>query len=303
MALKPLIRPGGDCQSDPRGRKPRQAGPLHRIEDPAQDADLLRVEAWLNTQPRPLASILGVAVADAIHYVLDGARTGRYDLWDPEVDSDERRSVGTKLQYRVLGLLGLEKLKPLDTMIGGVAVDIKGTIGKNWTIPKEAQCEICLLVQVDARRDLHRAFLIRAHRAWLNDGKNDDSKRSFAKLAFEAYARPQYDWAPLAPNPLKALTRAQHAEVFAPYVGQERRLTALFGHLSNVVIPRWAILTVCANRDDPMRRARAIKELVMRRHGLTVLCGKWAADREEAEASGIDLSGSAWIAYQGPAGL
>ncbi len=268
---------------------------MHEIAAPEDDQDLQAVYTWLMTHP--LAPLLTSAVNDAVEYVLDGARTWRFDLNSPEVDSDERRTVGTKLQYRVLSALELEKEPPLDTQILGIAVELKGTIGTSWMIPREGQCEICLLIQVDTARDRHRAFLMRTHRLWLN-APNQDQKRSIRADARDEYAIPLIPWTSLPANPLKLLTSRQLAVVFAPHVGQAKRLTALFGYLPEVVIPRTSILTVCANRDDPMRRARQIKDTVMEQHGLRVLCGKWPAEREEAAARGYDISGAAWVALQ-----
>src|SRR5690606_8215888 len=94
----------------------------------------------------PLEERLTLAVNEAIEYVLDGARTWRFDLDSPDVDSDERASLGTKLQYRVLDALDLKKLPPLDTKILGIPVELKGTVRSNWMIPREGQCQICLLI-------------------------------------------------------------------------------------------------------------------------------------------------------------
>lgn len=269
----------------------------HIIYDPMDDADLLRVYDWL--MDTPLEALLTGAVQDAIEYVLDGGRTWRFDLDSPEVDSDERRTVGTKLQYRVLAALGLDKEKPLDTWIAGVAVELKGTIGSTWMIPREGQCEICMLIQVDTKNDQFRAFLMRTHRQWLHGGAgNQDSKRGIQAAALDNYALRLVDWSPLPVNPLKFLTPEQRDLVLAPRVGQARRLTALFGFLPEVVIPRTAILTVCANRQDPMRRARQIKDDVFEEHGLWVLCGKWPDEREEAAGRGFDLSNAAWVAVR-----
>lgn len=80
--------------------------------------------------------------------------------------------------------------------------------------------------------------------------------------------------------------------------GQAKRLTALFGFLPEVVIPRNAILTVCANRMDPMRRAREIKQRVRDEHGLNLLCGTWTEDRSIATERGFDLSDEAWVALR-----
>ena len=48
---------------------------------------------WLLNQP--IEKLLMEATDSAVKYVLDGARTWRFDLLDPAVDSDERASVET----------------------------------------------------------------------------------------------------------------------------------------------------------------------------------------------------------------
>src|SRR4051794_32170046 len=119
----PGLPPGSPCQPDARrGIQP----PTHIVAPPEADADLQAVYHWL--MARPVDDLLRTATDDAIRYVLDGARTWRFDLLDPKVDSDERSSVGTKLQYHVIERLGLKKVPPLDTQIVGVAVEIKGTV-------------------------------------------------------------------------------------------------------------------------------------------------------------------------------
>lgn len=265
----------------------------HIIEDPSTDADLQTVYRWLTS--KPIDRLLTVAVDDAVQYVLDGGRTWRFDLNSPEVDSDERASVGTKLQYRILSTLELVKEPPLDTRIAGIAVELKGTVRDTWMIPREGQCEICLLVQVDTRNDRHRAFLLRTHRMWLN-APNQDKKRSVKAGARDTYALPVIGWTPLPTNPLKLLTPVQCDTVFQLKVGLVKRLTALFGFLPDTVIPRTAILTVGANIKDPLRRARQAKEPVLAQHGLRVLCGTWSEQSDEAAQRGFDLSDEAWIA-------
>lgn len=260
------------------------------------DADLQTVYAWLSSQP--LKRLLTSAVNDAVEYVLDGARTWRFDLDSPDVDSDERASVGTKLQYRVLAAFGLIKEPPLDTKILGIPVELKGTVRTNWMIPRESQCEICLLIQVDAKHNRHRAFLMRTHRLWLNDGGNQDQKRTVMADAIRAYALPVLPWTPLPPNPLKTLTAEQVAVVFNLKNGIKRRLTALFGFLPEVVIPRIAIETVGANAKDAARRARQAKPDIYFEQGLVVLMGTWTPQREVAAKHGFDISGDAWVAIR-----
>lgn len=273
-----------------------RAGIEHIVQDPANDVDLQTVYAWLRT--RPLESLLTGAVADAVEYVLDGARTWRFDLDSPEVDSDERATVGTKLQYRVIAAFGLIKEPPLDTTILGVAVELKGTVRSNWMIPREGQCQICLLIQVDSKLDRHRVFLMRTHRVWLNEGGNQDQKRTIMATARDTYALPVLPWTPLPANPLKQLTPDQVAVVFHLRHGIKRRLTALFGFLPEVVIPRIAIETVGANAKDVGRRARQCKPGVFAEHGLVVLMGTWSRQREIAARHGFDISGHGWVALR-----
>lgn len=282
--------PGDVCVPDERKGHTRDP---HLLLRPEEDADLQQVLAWLTLSP--LERLMTLAVDDAVKYVLDGSRTGRFDLMSPDVDSDERASVGTKLQYRVLNALDLRKEPPLDTTISGIPVELKATIHNNWMIPTEGQCEICILVQVDAKHARYRAFLMRTHRAWLRNGKNKDGKRGVISAALREYAQPLLSWTPTPAEPLKLLAPTQLDVVFAPRVGQTERLTALFGYLPDTVIPRSSIETVCAGNKDPLRRARQAKDAVFERFGYTVLCGKWPADRAAAAARGFDLSGDAWV--------
>ena len=286
---KSLLPPGSECASDRNSIK-------HIVEDPLTDPDLQTVHAWLSS--RPLKELLTGAVNDAVEYVLDGARTWRFDLGSPDVDRDERASVGTKLQYRVLAALDLIKEPPLDTKILGIPVELKGTVRTNWMIPREGQCEICLLIQVDAKNERHRVFLMRTHRVWLNDGGNQDKKRTIMADAIRAYALPVLPWTSLPPNPLKQLEPKEVAVVFNLENGIKRRLTALFGFLPEVVIPRIAIETVGANAKDAARRARQAKVDVYAEHGLVVLVGKWKSQHELAARHGFDISGNAWVAVR-----
>lgn len=292
VTVSTLVRaPGGFCVQDPRPGRERSE---HALLDPREDVDLQVVYASL--RPSRVEQAFTRAVDDAVKYVLDGSRTGRFDLMSGEVDSDERASVGTKLQYRVISELGLLKEPPLDTTVAGVPVEIKATVRSGWMIPTEGQCEICLLVQVDAARARYRVFLMRTHRVWLREGANKDGKRGITSAAFRAYSLPVLDWTALPSEPLKLLTRGQLDIVFAPRVGQTERLAALFGFLPDVVIPRSSIETVCAGNRDPLRRARQAKPIVRQRHGLQLLCGRWREDLEAATGRGFDISGDAWVA-------
>ena len=282
--------PGEACQPDPRkGLIPV----AHLIDDPVADEELLRVHRWL--RERPITELLRTAADEAVKYVLDGARTWRFDLMDAAVDSDERSSVGTKLQYHVINQLGLKKEPPLDTTIVGVAVEIKGTTRSTWMIPREGQCAVTLLIRIDAGRHEFDARLMRTHRAWLTGGKgNQDLKRSPRAEAVRHYSLVVVPTTPLPPEPLRRLSREQLDVVFGPG-GLRRRLVALFGALPEVVIPRGSIAVVGAELHDPMKRAREAK-VELRERGLIVLVGTWPKERALAEIMGFDISDEAWVA-------
>ncbi len=276
--------PGNTCVSD--------RGDTHVLAHPLNDPELRTVRDWLLNLDG-LENLVGDAVEDAMYYVLDGWRTHRFDLLDDRVDSDERRALGTKLQYHVLENLGLPKLKHPDTEILGIGVEIKGTIGSTWAIPTEGQCGVTLLIQLNLRTRTHKSRLMRTHRAWLNK-PNKDGKRGIASVALADYSIDLYDRTQLRPNPLQLLDPDQLDVVFGSR-GQEYRLEHFFVALPHVVVPRAVILTICANRDDPMRRVRAIKP-AMRKCDSAMLCGKWVPERAAARRMGHDLTGAAWVA-------
>lgn len=269
----------------------------HQLLAPAEDRQLQAVLAEIVA--KPVAANYTRAIRAATDYILDGGRTGRYDPLGGDVHSGERAAIGAKLEYEVLDAFGWAKLKPLDTLIADVPVDVKATVGKNWTIPDEAHCQLCLCTQIDFKFHRHRTWLIRTHRSWLYRGKgNKDSKRGLAADALDHWSVPLYDWEPVVRNPLLGLSEAQRAEVFAQGVGQEKRLAALFGFMPDTIFERSVIQTVCARRQDPVRRTRAVREAAAPQ-GLTVLCGNWKEQRATAREAGFDLPPGAWIALSG----
>ncbi|MGW4555219.1 NaeI family type II restriction endonuclease [Streptomyces sp. NPDC004365] len=264
------------------------------LRAPEDDRELQVVLGELETYN--LAGNFTEAIRSSIDYVLDGARTGRYDLLSKDVHPGERASVGAKLEYEVQRVFKWKKAKPLDIEIAGVAVDLKSTVGDNWAIPTEAHCHLCICTQMSLKRNAHRSWLIRTHTSWLYRGKgNKDGKRGIAVDARNQWGVLLYDWSRLPVNPLTLLTESQVDQVFELGRGQEVRLLRMFSYLPKIVIERSVMLTVCAGNQDPMRRARAIKDRAAEK-GLSLLCGKWVADRAAAKAHGYDLGPEDWVA-------
>jgi hypothetical protein len=281
-----LDPPGHACSNTADGS--------HTLLEPKQDSALQQVFAEL--ADLPVAANYTAAIQSAADYVLDGAHTGRFDVRAPDVHPGERAAIGAKLEFEVISTFGWAKRRPLDTVIAGVPLDLKATVGRNWTIPDEAHCQLCLCTRIDFEAHRHRTWLIRAHRSWLYRGVgNKDGKRGIAAQALENWAVALYEWESLPVNPLLRLSASAKAAVFADGVGQEARLLALFESLPDTLLPRSVIETVCAGFKDPVRRARAVKQQAARR-GLTVLCGTWKEDKAAALAAGVSLRGGDWIA-------
>ncbi|MFI8238534.1 NaeI family type II restriction endonuclease [Streptomyces sp. NPDC085866] len=264
------------------------------MRDPSDDTELQLVLGELGKHN--LADGFTEAIRSSMDYVLDGSRTGRYDLLSKDVHPGERASVGAKLEYEVQRVFKWKKSKPLDIELAGVPVDLKSTVGDNWAIPTEAHCHLCICTQMRLKDNAHRSWLIRTHTSWLYRGKgNKDGKRGIAVDARNQWGVPLYDWTRLPINPLTLLTESQAEQVFELGRGQEVRLLRLFTYLPKVVIERSVILTVCAGNQDPMRRARAIKDKAAEK-GILLLCGKWVSDRTVAKGFGFDLGPGDWVA-------
>lgn len=286
MASLVLQQLGETCTNTENGE--------HPLLSPVADVQLQAVLAWF--LDHHVAELYTEAIRNSIDYVLDGARTGRFDLRSPKVHPGERASVGAKLEYEVLRVFSLPKSKPLDTLVSEIPVDIKATIGKNWTIPTEAHCQLCICTQIDLTRNRHRTWLVRTHRSWLYRGAgNNDGKRGLAAQARDQWSVPLYDWTALPVNPLTFLTEEQADQVLAEKPGQVKRLLMMFRFLEGRIIPRNVILTVGAGNGDPMRRARQARDEAAE-EGLTLLCGDWVESRDQAAARGISLRPGEWIA-------
>lgn len=127
-----------------------------------------------------------VIVREAVDFVLDPVQTARTRL--QELDNVEKTFIGLKLEHFVRDMLDVPKGLKRDLEIGGMDVDIKNTVGNNWSIPQETylSSEPCLLMAVD--EIAHTCFLglIIAKPAYLHGGKgNRDTKRGVSKAGFK----------------------------------------------------------------------------------------------------------------------
>ena len=186
-----------------------------------------------------------------IDEVIDAPRTNRFTI--SEIEKTEKTYLGTKVEILLRKFLKSQKGKILDLLIDGIEVDVKNTIGSNWTIPPEAIGHPCILIRCNEIRALCAFGILIVRGEALNAGSNRDGKRTVSSqglasvywlLKDEPY--PQNFWERLNPT-----TRM---EIMAPGGGKER-LAILFRHMQRTPVSRLLVQAV-AQQDDYMKRIR-----------------------------------------------
>jgi hypothetical protein len=248
------------------------------VTDPA----LEKVRAFLAAKPN-LATIVGDALRQAFDEVIDGARTGRYRI--EQLEKTEKTYIGTKVEIILRSELELARGGKLDNLIRGSEVDTKFSLSGDWMIPGEAIGEICLLVSGNDNRGQFSIGLLRAIPAVLTSKGNQDRKKSIS-----AAGKTEISWLahnePLPRNFLLDIKDDLRAAILAPRSGT-RRLRALFMLATGQIIPRTAILQVAQLPGDPLKRARELKDRMLK-DGFQVLCGTYDADKTEFRRHGFD---------------
>lgn len=225
------------------------------LEEPASgdgsvDEPLNTVVEWFRQQDN-LEERFGVALRQALDEVLDGMRTGRFDV--EELEKNEKTYLGTKVEIVVRAAFGLPRGDLMDYKVAGYEVDAKWSIRRSWSIPQEATGNICLLISASDRKETFDVGLVRIRSELLNPGQNQDKKKTLS-----AYGRSQVTWlfksAPLPRNLLLSLDSATRDKIFASKSGQQR-VRELLRHVRGVLIDRNTAITV-ATQLDGMKRCR-----------------------------------------------
>lgn len=262
--------------------------PLENGATVESDKELEQVAAWIRAQPDWLHKI-GWALRDSVDFVLDGVRTRRWDL--QQCADCEKTVVGVKAEYLLLNSFGLRKTEPLDTVIDGIPVDIKCTIGHNWMIPPEAVDHICILLQVHDQDSWFSAGLIRAKDEWLTSG-NRDKKRRLSKKG-----RAHIFWlvrgGALPENVILQMGPESRSKVMKGKSGKAR-IAELFRQVVMKPVPAAAVDTVASQRDNS-RRVRQAREVLEEEGELTILQGHWKADRADAKRVGVPIRKDVWV--------
>lgn len=247
--------------SEPPSLFPAEATPTSastgadRVESSSDGRDeaLESVAGWFLRQ-RDLADRFGEVFRRAIDEVLDGARTGRFDLADSEtVGKTERTYLGTKVEIIVRAEFRLERGASMDYRVEGHDIDAKFSRDNGWAIPIEAMGHLCLVMKADDHRGRFSVGVIRISPDVLNQGRNRDGKRTLSTRG-----RSQIRWLvdnhALPPNQLLELDPTDRDAVLSAGSGQGR-VTEFLRRYQGRIVHRTTGSTL-ARQHDPMKRFR-----------------------------------------------
>jgi restriction endonuclease NaeI len=207
----------------------------------------------------------------AIDEVIDTPRSNRFTL--KEIEKTEKTYIGTKIEILLRNHLGMGKGKDLDLEIDGLQVDIKNTIGRNWTIPLEAIGHPCILLKADERKAICSFGIVVIRDEILNPGRNRDRKRTISLLGLG-----HIHWllknSPYPPNFWESLEAETMNEITKPR-GGAGRVAALFRRFQGTPISRKIVIGL-GQQEDPLRRIRRNGGArdILAPEGIAILWGK-----------------------------
>jgi hypothetical protein len=236
------------------------------------DYELIRVIDYLKEIPN-FEIKMGRILRRSIDEVVNGRYTGRFSI--TQLDKTEKTYIGTRVQHMLQHELELPYGSVMDALIDGIEVDIKFTIGKNWTIPLEADGHICLLVCADDDRSFFQVGCLRITQEVLNTGKNRDSKRTINLVG-----RNSISWlvsnGVLPVNGLLKLEPQVIERIYSKKSGQER-INELFRSCLGIIFNGAAIESVAQQKDSSKRVRDARKRL--KSEGISIYSGKYDNDK------------------------
>ena len=214
---------------------------------PLMQVILEQVGGWSS-----FAEKMPALIRKAIDEVIDTPRTKRFTL--SETEKTEKTYLGTKIEILFRAYLMLPKGRNLDLSLRGAEVDIKNTMGSNWTIPIEAVGHPCILIRENEQSALCSVGIIIANDAYLNGGRNRDGKRTFTAEAIREHVWWLLRSYPYPGNLWERMPLIQRETIMAAGGGAQR-VAALFKAMQGIPINRSTIEAIC-QQDDYMKRIR-----------------------------------------------
>lgn len=247
---------------------------------PPYDNSLLQVAAAITAVP-DFGRVFGGVFRQAFDEVLDGQRTGRYDV--RELSKTEKTYIGTKVEIILQDAFGWSRGQQMDFLVAGHEVDSKysQTLG-GWMIPTEAVRQLCLLLWADDAESTFSVGLIRPASELLGQ-PNKDHKRQL-----NPSGRSRIHWllhrAPLPENLLLHLSAEVRSRVLSRGSSGQARITELFRMVPNRIVRREVVIAVGQQDDAPKRVRDARKRLAP--EGMVIL-GHLQDDRAKARELGL----------------
>ncbi|MBP2323045.1 hypothetical protein JOF56_003430 [Kibdelosporangium banguiense] len=230
----------------------------------AVESALQAVLDWFRGH-RDLQARFGSVFRQSFDEVLDGQRTGRFDIDD--LAKTEKTYLGTKVEIVTRAAFELSKGIKMDYEVAGHDIDAKFSLTGAWAIPTEAMGHLCLLMSANDRKSTFDVGVIRIRPEILNQGRNKDHKTTITKQAKASIA-----WlarnAPLPHNLLLSLPCTTVDRIMSAGSGQ-RKINELLRSVQGQLIDRNAAVTV-AQQQDGLKRCRDARRH-LRPEGIAVL--------------------------------
>lgn len=213
-----------------------------------QDSGVECVSRWFKRHA-DLEGRFSSVFRQAIDEVLDGQRTGRYDV--DTLEKTEKTYLGTKVEIVCRAAFDLPFGDDMDYRVSDEEVDAKFSLEGRWMIPREAMGHLCLLMAANDRLSTFKVGLVRISEDVLTRGGNQDGKRNISLVG-----RKHIKWlcneGKLQANLLLGLAPATRTALERVPVGQSR-VDQLFRHVHGQIIDRNAVVTVAKQLDAPKR--------------------------------------------------
>ena len=217
-------------------------------------------------------SRMGNVVRQAYNEVIDMPRTGRWTV--AELAKTEKTYIGTKIEHLAMHEFSLAPGMKLDILFEGHEIDIKNTIGNNWSIPLEAVGEICIVIAGDDEKNIFSLGLFRALEIYLNPGANRDRKRTISPTGMASVF-----WiarhAPMGENFMASLAPPVRDAILKQTTGAAR-IRELFRKVTLRLIHR-DVIEGLAQQKDALKRVRkngGARDHLLR-EGILLLSGKY----------------------------
>lgn len=262
----------------------------------AADRPLSEVVAAIEAEPE-YGRRFGEVFRQAFDEVLDGQRTGRFDVRG--LGKVEKTYIGTKVEIICQSAFGWPRGVRMDFRVAGHEVDAKySKTPGGWMIPTEAVGELCLLLWADDLRSQYSVGLVRPRSEQLG-APNKDGKRQLTPAGRAQVHRLLHE-AHLPENLLLHLTPEIRTRILANRRSGQARIDELFRSVPGRIVRREVVLAL-GRQDDAPKRVRDAR-LHLAPDGIAIL-GHQAADRARARELGLpEPNKGEWISVPASGG-